>query len=280
MTLDGVHGARRSVQQYVHAHPLQPPPRVALQLGGERGQHLRARLDQQDLRFPRGHRSVFPRQCFVRELGDLAGHFNSGRPGSDDREGQIRCSLRRIGNQLSHLEGAEDMAAQAAGIFQGLQARRERSPLLVPEIGIRASGRDHETVVRQRQLLAVGGQRVHDPSVQIQVFHPGQHDARVGLFPDDAAQRRRDEASGQDPGSDLIQQRLEQVVIGPVHDRDVDIGAGQGTRHPHPAEPATNDDHLVASVAHENSMSGRGLPGCFGGWAASVSYISAYPGRQ
>ncbi len=123
------------------------------------------------------------------------------------------------------------------------------------------SGRDHQSVVRQRQLLAVGGQRVHDPAVQIQVLHLGQHDARVGLFPDDAAQRRRDEASGQDPGGDLIQQRLEQVVIGPVHDRDVDIGAGQGTRHPDPAEPATDDDHLVPSLAHENSISGRGFPG-------------------
>ena len=38
--------------------------------------------------------------------------------------------------------------------------------------------------------------------------------------------RRRDEATWQDPGGDLIQQRLEQVVIGPVHDRDVDVGAG------------------------------------------------------
>ena len=65
-----------------------------------------------------------------------------------------------------------------------------------------------------------------DLSVQIQVLHVGQHDARVGLFPDHAAQRRRDEAIGQDPGGDLIKQRLEQVVIGPVHDRDVGIGAG------------------------------------------------------
>jgi hypothetical protein len=92
------------------------------------------------------------------------------------------------------------------------------------------------------------------------VLHLGQHDARVGLFPDHAAQRRRNEATWQDPGCDLIQQRLEQVMIGPVHDRDVDIGAGQGTRHPDPAEPATDDDHLVSSLAHEDSISGRGFP--------------------
>ncbi len=255
-----VHGLRRGVQQDVHAHPPQPAPRVALQLGGERGEHLRAGLDQQDGRFRRGHRSVLPRQRFVRELGDLAGHLNSGRSGSYDREGQVRCPLGRVGGQLSHLEGAENMAAETAGVLQGLQARREHGPFRVPEIGIRAPGRDHQTVIRQRQRPAVRGHRAHNPSVQIQVLDIGQHDARVGLLPDHAAQRRRNEAIRQDSGSDLIQQRLEQVVIGPVYDRDVGIGAGQGTRHPDPAEPATDDDHLVSSFAHEDSISGRGWP--------------------
>ena len=138
----------------------------------------------------------------------------------------------------------------------------------MPEVGVRAPSRDHQTVVRQRQLPAVRGQSTHDPAIQIQVLHLGQHDARVGLFPDHAAQRRRDEAIWQDPGGDLIQQRLEQVVIGPVHDRDVDISAGQGTRNPDSAEPATDDDHLVPSLAHADSISGRGFPGEYPAWSA------------
>jgi hypothetical protein len=70
-----------------------------------------------------------------------------------------------VGGQLGHLEGAEDMAAEVAGVLQGLQARREHSPFLMPEIGIRAPGRNHQTVVRQRQLPAVRGHSMHDPSV-------------------------------------------------------------------------------------------------------------------
>jgi hypothetical protein len=163
-----------------------------------------------------------------------------------------------VGGQLGHLEGAEDMAAEVAGVLQGLQARREHSPFRLPEIGIRAPCRNHQAVIRQPQPPAVRGHGTHDPSVQVQVLHLGQHDARVGLFPDHAAQRRRNEATRQDPGGDLIQQRLEQVVIGPVHDRDVDVGAGQGPRHPNPAEPGADDDHLVSSLAHEDSISGRG----------------------
>ncbi len=186
----------------------------------------------------------------MRKLGDLAGHFNPGRSSSYDREGQVRRSLGRVGGQLGHLEGAKDMAAEVAGVLQGLQARREHSPLLMPEVGVRAPSRDHQSVVRQRQLPAVRGQSAHGPAVQIQLLHLGQHHARVGLPPGNAAQRRRDEAIWQDPGGDLIQQRLEQVVIGPVHDRDVDIGAGQSTRDPDSAEPATDNDHLVPSLTH------------------------------
>jgi hypothetical protein len=52
----------------------------------------------------------------------------------------------------------------------------------------------------------------------------------------------------------------EHVVIGPVHDRDVDIRSGQRTRRPNPAEPAANDDHPVTFVAHEDSISGRDFP--------------------
>jgi peptidoglycan/xylan/chitin deacetylase (PgdA/CDA1 family) len=75
-----------------------------------------------------------------------------------------------------------------------------------------------------------------------------------------AGPERLHEAIWQDPGSDLIQQRLEQVVIGPVHDRDVDIRPAQGTGRPDPAEPAADDDYTVTSLAHENSISGRGFP--------------------
>jgi hypothetical protein len=64
------------------------------------------------------------------------------------------------------------------------------------------------------------------------------------------AQRRRDEAARQDPGGDLVQQRLEKVMVGPVHDRDIDIRAGQGARDVHPAEATADDEHLVPSAGH------------------------------
>jgi len=201
-----------------------------------------------DLRFRRRYGFVLSRQRLVRELGDLAHHLDSGGSGSDHREGQVGRSFGRVGGQAGHLEGAEDMAAQVTGVRQRLQAGREHRPVVMPEVGVRAPGRDHQAVVGQQQLPAVRGQGMHDPAVQVQVLHLCQHHMRVGLLPDHAAQRRSDQAIGQDPGRDLIQQRLEQVVVGPVNDRDFGIGPGQGARHPDPAEPATNHDHPVTPL--------------------------------
>jgi hypothetical protein len=100
--------------------------------------------------------------------------------GSDHREGQVRRSLGRVGGQLGHLKGAEDMAAEMTSVLQRLQAGREHRPFVMTEVGVRAPGRDHQAVVAQHQLLAVRGQGMHDLAVQIQVLHVGQHHARVG----------------------------------------------------------------------------------------------------
>jgi hypothetical protein len=49
---------------------------------------------------------------------------------------------------------------------------------------------------------------------------------------------RRDRGSGDARGRDLVQKRLEQVVIHAVHDRHIQRGAAQGARREQPAEAA------------------------------------------
>ena len=80
-------------------------------------------------------------------------------------------------------------------------------------------------------------------------MHLGQQRAGVVLLLDHAAQRRRDQAGRQDPGRHLVEQRLEQVVVGPVDQRDVDVGAGQRADGVQPAEPAADHDHAVPRVS-------------------------------
>jgi hypothetical protein len=115
----------------------------------------------------------------VRELGNLPHHLDPGGSGSDHREGQVRRSFGRVGGQVGHLEGAEDMTTQMTGVLQRLQAGREHRPFVMPEVSVRAPARDHQAVVPQHQLLAIRGQRMHHPAVQVQVLRVGQYHMRV-----------------------------------------------------------------------------------------------------
>jgi hypothetical protein len=60
------------------------------------------------------------------------------------------------------------------------------------------------------------------------------------LFLHNTAQCRCYQALGQDAGRNLIQQRLEQVMVRPVDYRQVDIGFRQDSADIHAAETAAN----------------------------------------
>jgi hypothetical protein len=46
-------------------------------------------------------------------------------------------------------------------------------------------------------------------------------------------------------GADLIQQRLEEVMIALIDDRDPDVGAGQTLRRRQTAESGADNDHMM-----------------------------------
>ena len=65
------------------------------------------------------------------------------------------------------------------------------------------------------------------------------------------ADRRSDLAFGKDPGGHLIQQRLEQVVVGPVDEGDVHRDAPEELRREQTGEsPADDQDARLAARAH------------------------------
>jgi hypothetical protein len=57
-----------------------------------------------------------------------------------------------------------------------------------------------------------------------------------------AADRRGDVARGERRGRDLVQQRLEEVVVVPVDQGDVDRRAIERARRAQAPEPAADDD--------------------------------------
>ena len=123
-----------------------------------------------------------------------------------------------------------------------LQPGRDGRPFRVVEIGVVGAGRDDERVVGDRS--AVGDQDL--APLGIQTDRLAEDDRRVALLAQDRAQRLGDVARRQRPGRDLVEQRLEQVEIAPVDERQPDLGIDpEAARGVQAGEPATDDDHAM-----------------------------------
>ena len=79
------------------------------------------------------------------ELGDLAGHLDSGRAGADHDEGQQMVDvLAAAGAELGHLERAEDAPAQLEGVVDALHAGGVLGEVVVAEVGLGGAGGDEK----------------------------------------------------------------------------------------------------------------------------------------
>ena len=90
---------------------------------------------------------VWKRQFALGQLGNGAGHLHAGGTASDNGEGEQPPALGGIGFRFGLLEGRQHAVADVRSVLDLLEARRERLPILMAEIGVpRASG-DHQVIV-------------------------------------------------------------------------------------------------------------------------------------
>ena len=117
----------------------------------------------------------------------------------------------------------------------------------MPEVRlVRARGDDQAVV---RDLTALTDRVDRDvPGVEIDIDDFAKHNARVPLVAENVTDRQRDVPLGQNARRELMQQRLNQMVICPVDDGDIDLGAPQRLRRRESAESAA-DDHDVMPMA-------------------------------
>ena len=82
--------------------------------------------------------------------------------------------------------------------------------------------------------------------LQIEAGHLGQDHVDVLAPAQNVPQHRRDRTRRQDAGGHLVEERLEQVVVAPVDERDVDVGRSEQAGGGQAAEAAADDDDAVA----------------------------------
>ena len=177
----------------------------------------------------------------LRQFGDGAGEFDAGRAGADDDEGQKRRAPRRIALALGALEGDQNAPPQRGGVLQRLQAGRERLPFVMAEISVARAGGEHQRVVGQR--VAVIEQ--HALVCRIDAAHGGEQGRDLGAVAQQIADRPGDLRGRQRRGRDLIEQRLEQMMVAAVDQRDRDRRAGKPIGRFQSAEAGADDHHVM-----------------------------------
>ena len=80
--------------------------------------------------------------------------------------------------------------------------------------------------------------------------HLVEHHPHIGHVGEDRANRRGDVGRRQGSGRDLVEQGLEQVVVAPVHQRDLDRLSGQPLGGGQPAEAGADNNDLGDGATH------------------------------
>ncbi len=215
-------------------------PAEALRVGAE---HVRRRVEQQHARGGRIDVAVVVLEDAVGQQRDLPGELNAGGPGADDRERQPRRLLCGVVVLLGDLERAEDPRAHAARVVERLHPRSDLRPLVVSEVGVRGAGRDDQRVVRD--LLDLVGDHPHRALLEVDVVDDAEQHAHIALLAEHRAQRRRDLPRRQHAGRDLVEQRLEQMLVVLVDQRDLDRLVLERLDGADAAEAAADDDDAV-----------------------------------
>ena len=194
-------------------------------------------------------------QGAMRELGDLPGDLHPRGAAADDGEGEPGAAFGVVLGELGHLERAEDPGAQRQRVVDGLHRRRVQAELGMAEV--RAADPDAEDqvvvgeVARRDGVLHVDGAGRQVEAGDLTELH-----GDVGVPLEHLAQWWRHGSGRQDPGGDLVEQRLEEVVVGALHHRDVDVGASEELRCEQPAEATADDEHSWSAGLVRDRRSG------------------------
>ena len=190
--------------------------RLLGEIGRKGREHALRTLDQQDRRIGRIDVAEVAAQRVVRDLAQSARQFHTGGSAADDDEGEPRLPRRRIDLPLGRLESEQHPPANLQRIFHRLEAGCGSLPIVVAEIGIARASRHDQGVIGK--LSAIGEK--HAAARGIHIDHFRQVYFNVLLAPEDAAQRRGDLARRKARGCDLIEERLKQVEVAPIYQRD------------------------------------------------------------
>ena len=253
----GVHPGDHRPEVDLDAQSGQVPPGDAGKPLAHGGHQRVTALDQDDAGLRRVDAPIVAPKGPTRELLELPRHLNPGGPAADHDEGHQCSAPVIIGFGFGFFEGAEDLAAEVQGVVQRLHARRLAPEVVVTEVrGDRPSGNNETVVADGDRVVELGdGELAGD---RIDVLHLTQDDAHGGVVAEDVADSRGDLTFRKDSGGHLVEEWLEEMVIGAVDQGDPHRYPPEGLGGEQATEARADDHHMVPLVNlvvdHTNSL--------------------------
>ena len=249
--------------------------RVGAKVRLEHREELRAGLDKNDASVVRRHVGIVLGQLRAVELRQRAGGLDAGRPAAHDDDVQ-RAVLHEARVLVHGIPSLEQVIPEAQRVRQrvhrvGVLGRAFCSE----EVDFRPQS-EHEVVVRQRLELL----ELHRPLLEIDTGDVGLVDGRVVVPVDEVAQRVPDDGGLDQARGELVDERLERVVVVLVDEHDVRVGVLQLLHGADTGEAAAEDDDArslgtsLCGVAH-----GAGAPSLPAG-PPSCGMVSCRPSRR
>ena len=188
------------------------------QVGGISGKDARRALQQQHAGFPG---IDVPKVAAHVELGNIADgacQFHAGRSSADNDKIQRRMPTVLDHLPLGQLEGQQHAAANLQSIFNGLEARSQRRPLILAEVGMSRAGGEHQVVPPYARARA----ERDCASGDVEGHHFVHQHFGISLAAHNAADWLGNVCRRQHGKRDLVKERLKRVVVAAVDYGNVD----------------------------------------------------------
>jgi hypothetical protein len=222
------------------------------QLRPEHRERGAAPVEQEDPRVLRRDGPELSAKRLGRHLPELARQFHARRAAPDENERQPGTALLGGRRRRCHLKCAVDPAADCQRVGDRLHPRRPPGELVMAEIRLPYAGGNDEVVIGVVEAVPADSLGDDAAASGVEIDDLGHDAVDVLVLPEQIAQRGRDLALGQDSRSALIQQRLEDMVLGAIDDGHRDIAAPQGPGREQAGKAAAHDHHpaLTRFVCH------------------------------
>lgn len=181
-------------------------------------------------------------------LSERSCQLDSGRAAADYHEIQGFISRAGEGLAFGEFEGEQNAASNLEGIFNRLEAGRQRFPGVVAEIGVHGSGGDDQVVVGQFLLGSL-----HDAAIEVETLDFFEQANDVVLPAENGTDGRSDFGRGKSAGCDLVEQGLKGMVVFAVDDRDGKGATREGAGGIEAAEASSHDDYPGCAIAGHKS---------------------------